>query len=102
MSQTRRATMRRNGRHMITVTVRHHLALDDAAIMLADYWNGTVPELRNKGRVWAAKQLRGYIVYRGDDRLLYAHEAYPDDEFGAAFDAARRFLVDIGMFPYEP
>lgn len=97
-----KATLRRNGHRMVTVLARHHLRLNDAAMVLADHWCATVPDLRGKGQRWAARQIRTYLEIHGEDHLQFADERWQPEELEESFAAARQFLINIGMFVNEP
>lgn len=96
-----KATLRKNGTHMLTLRTEHHLDMDLAAAALAAWsleWGEPLPE----SRAAVLNALRVMLRRVGEDDLEFVHERWvEDDEWNEVQEKATRALVAYGLFPAE-
>lgn len=91
----RKATLRRSGKHMVTVSVTHHLEAHDVARLLITRTYGGCPEAMTRAE--AEKAIREQLGYRGMDGLTDWSENLDETEVEGQRSWAR--LVMGRYFP---
>lgn len=94
-----RPTLRRNGEHMITVSIRHDISRREliAAVALELYDENEPDQKITKVQV--EKALRQVLEFRGYDRLVYWRDGYDNVEEAEKWATERLRPLFPEMFP---
>lgn len=92
-----KATLRKNGEHMLTLRCTFHINLKTATALLADHCADT-EEITLTTKVQAIDIIRRQIALHGDE-MYYMDEKHDEGEWEELKQVAAQRLVELGIFP---